>query len=113
MEAKVRKNISIIAATCAVFVITGTLAQAESPGNSGAAKDMGGVLSDSPGIGGAAPSVSGNNNPNPATSGWGNTGSAALSPGGQVSRGRGPDATQVLLKVDGQGDVSELQDLAS
>jgi hypothetical protein len=59
-------------------------------GNSDRAKAMAGVLSGEPGTGSAAKLVSGNDpaiGTGRSASGWGNTGSAALSPGGSITEG--------------------------
>jgi hypothetical protein len=81
-------KVSIVAAVAAITFASTAYA---SGGNSDRAKAMADVLSGTPGIGGAAPGVSGND---PALgiggrseSGWGNTGSGALSPGGSITEG--------------------------
>jgi hypothetical protein len=76
----------------AALVLTMSLASPANAGggNSDRAKAMAGVLSGTPGIGAAASTVSGNNpalGTGRSASGWGNTGSAALSPGGSITEG--------------------------
>ena len=84
-------NKMILGAAVAALFAGSAFAQ----GNSDRARDMADVLSGEPGIGRAAASISGKNaiGGDRSSSGWGNTGSAALAGGsvteGAQSQGRG------------------------
>ena len=75
------KNFILASGFSALFVTS-----AYAGGNSEAAKAMADLVSRDRGVtAAAAPTVSGKNATGPGASGWGNTGSQALSPGGRVS----------------------------